>query len=119
MTAGGATRPEGPVKRRVTVLNEPGLHARPAVVLAERARQFAAAVALVGVTGTVEVGQRVDAKNVVPREGSLKSGLPSTWRRLFPIVPLPSAHPDLHRGHLAGRPSGKPDYFQAQEPPWL
>jgi phosphocarrier protein HPr len=53
------------VRRRVTVLNDPGLHARPAVVLAERARQFVARVALVGVTGTVEVGQRVDAKNVV------------------------------------------------------
>jgi phosphotransferase system HPr (HPr) family protein len=53
------------VRRRVTVLNDPGLHARPAVVLAERARQFVADVALVGVTGTVEVGQRVDAKNVV------------------------------------------------------
>jgi phosphotransferase system HPr (HPr) family protein len=53
------------VRRRVTVLNDPGLHARPAVVLAERARRFTAEVSLVGVEGTAEAGQRVDAKNVV------------------------------------------------------
>jgi phosphotransferase system HPr (HPr) family protein len=54
-----------PVRRRVTVLNAQGLHARPAVVLAERARQFSSDVALVSVEGTGEAGTSVDAKNAV------------------------------------------------------
>jgi phosphocarrier protein NPr len=53
------------VRQRVSVLNEQGLHARPAVVLAERARQFTAEVVLVSIEGAGESGQRVDAKNAV------------------------------------------------------
>lgn len=57
------------VRRRVEVVNAQGLHARPAALLVQRARGFAADVALVLVSappGTgAEPGMRVDAKNVL------------------------------------------------------
>ncbi len=57
------------VIRRVQVLNAAGLHARPAAVLAERAKQFESDVALilaeVPADLGVEVGTRVDAKSVM------------------------------------------------------
>lgn len=57
------------VRRRVEVLNEAGLHARPAAVLAECARQYAAAVSLelafVPEDMGVALGTRVDAKSVM------------------------------------------------------
>lgn len=57
------------VRRRVTVLNEAGLHARPAAVLAECARGFESEVALelaaVPEDMGVAIGTRVDAKSVM------------------------------------------------------
>ncbi len=58
-----------PVVRRVTVRNLPGLHARPASVLAARARTFQADLELVlvdaGSGQSSEVGTRVDAKSIL------------------------------------------------------
>ncbi|MDJ0973605.1 MAG: HPr family phosphocarrier protein [Planctomycetota bacterium] len=57
------------IRRRVEVLNEAGLHARPAAVLAECARGFEAEVSLelasVPEDMGVAVGTRVDAKSVM------------------------------------------------------
>ena len=57
------------IRRRVEVLNEAGLHARPAAVLAECARGFEADVSLelaaVPEDMGVAVGTRVDAKSVM------------------------------------------------------
>ena len=59
----------GTVKRRVEVLNEAGLHARPAAVLAEHAKSFDAEIVLVLAHVPedlgVELGTRVDAKSVM------------------------------------------------------
>ena len=68
-TIDNGTETNEPVVRRVTVLNPPGLHARPASVLAARARQFAADIELVlvdaGTGRAAEVGTRVDAKSIL------------------------------------------------------
>lgn len=57
------------VRRRVEVLNEAGLHARPAAVLAECARGFQSDVSLelasVPEDMGVAIGTRVDAKSVM------------------------------------------------------
>jgi phosphotransferase system HPr (HPr) family protein len=57
------------VKARVEVLYERGLHARPASLVAQRAREFQADVALVLVESPVEIstppGTRADAKNIM------------------------------------------------------
>jgi phosphotransferase system HPr (HPr) family protein len=53
------------VRRRVTLRNRIGLHARPASLLAETARRFASQIALVGVEGTELAGKRADAKSVL------------------------------------------------------
>lgn len=57
------------IVKRVEVLNEAGLHARPAAVLAEHAKAFTADIALVLAEVPadlgVEVGTRVDAKSVM------------------------------------------------------
>ncbi len=57
------------VRRQVEVLNEAGLHARPAAVLAECARQYQADVSLELVSVPedmgVALGTRVDAKSVM------------------------------------------------------
>ena len=57
------------IRRSVTVLNEAGLHARPAAVLAQCAQGFEAEVALVLETVPedlgVEPGTRIDAKSVM------------------------------------------------------
>ena len=56
-------------RQRVEVVNAQGLHARPAALLVQRARGFAADVALVLVSAPAgsgaEPGTRVDAKNVL------------------------------------------------------
>lgn len=58
-----------PIVRRVRVHNPPGLHARPASILAQRARQFEAEIALVLVDpaggSATDVGVRVDAKSIL------------------------------------------------------
>lgn len=57
------------VRIRVEVKNEKGLHARPATLVAQRAREFQADVALVLVESPVHIstppGQRADAKNIM------------------------------------------------------
>ena len=59
----------GTIVRRVEVLNEAGLHARPAAVLAEHAKTFESDIALVLAQVPtdlgVEIGTRVDAKSVM------------------------------------------------------
>jgi phosphotransferase system HPr (HPr) family protein len=68
-TLENGTETNEPVVRRVTVLNPPGLHARPASVLAARAREFSADIELVlidaGTGRGSEVGTRVDAKSIL------------------------------------------------------
>ena len=58
-----------PVVRRVEVRNRAGLHARPATILAIRAKDFDAEVELVLITVPedhhLEPGTRVDAKNSI------------------------------------------------------
>ena len=60
---------DGKIVRRVEVLNEAGLHARPAAVLAEHAKAFESEIALVLARVPadlgVEIGTRVDAKSVM------------------------------------------------------
>ena len=55
--------------RRVTVDSPAGLHARPASVLAAKAREFASEISLVLVEAvgerTIDAGTRVDAKSVL------------------------------------------------------
>lgn len=55
--------------RRVTVESPAGLHARPASVLAAKAREFDAEIGLILVQAvgerTIETGTRVDAKSVL------------------------------------------------------
>ena len=57
------------VRVRVEVKNEKGLHARPATLVAQRAREFQAEVVLVLVESPVHIstppGQRADAKNIM------------------------------------------------------
>ncbi len=57
------------VRARVQVLYERGLHARPASLVAQRARQFQSDVAIVLVDSPVEIstqpGTRADAKNIL------------------------------------------------------
>jgi len=57
------------VRVRVEVHNEKGLHARPATLVAQRAREFQSEVALVLVESPVHIstppGQRADAKNIM------------------------------------------------------
>ena len=65
----GLGKTNEPIVRRVTVLNPPGLHARPASVLAARAREFQCDVELVlvdaGSGRASEIGTRVDAKSIL------------------------------------------------------
>jgi phosphocarrier protein len=59
----------GPVVRRVAVRNRAGLHARPATMIAMKAKEFTAVVELVLVSVPadhhLEAGTRVDAKNSI------------------------------------------------------
>ena len=61
--------PPALVRRRVEVVNLQGLHARPAALLAQRARAFSCELALVLVAAPegsgAEPGTRVDARNVL------------------------------------------------------
>lgn len=65
----GAADTAATIRRRVEVLNEAGLHARPAAVLAECAKSFSSEVVLelmsVPEDLGVSVGTRVDAKSVM------------------------------------------------------
>ena len=58
-----------PSVRRVEVRNPPGLHARPASVLAAKAQEFDSDITLIlaenATGGGIEVGTRVDAKSVL------------------------------------------------------
>ena len=57
-----------PVVRRVRVLNPPGLHARPASVLAAAAKRFESDIELVligGGVGTTAIDTGVDAKSIL------------------------------------------------------
>lgn len=55
--------------RRVVVESSSGLHARPASVLAARAREFSSEISLIlveaGGARSIEAGTRVDAKSVL------------------------------------------------------
>jgi phosphocarrier protein len=57
------------VRTRVVVKNEKGLHARPATLVAQRAREFRSDISLVLVESPVHIstppGQRADAKNIM------------------------------------------------------
>lgn len=57
------------VRSQVEVLHEKGLHARPASLVAQRAREFQADIAVVLVESPVEIstppGTRADAKNIM------------------------------------------------------
>jgi phosphocarrier protein NPr len=57
------------IRARVEVLTEKGLHARPASLVAQRAREFQADVALVLIESPEEIttppGTRADAKNIM------------------------------------------------------
>lgn len=59
----------GQARRRVQVVNEKGVHARPAAMLATRAKRFASQLAITLVEipdgGGAEAGTRVDAKDVL------------------------------------------------------
>lgn len=61
--------PPAPVVRHVEVLNEAGLHARPAAILAQRTQAFDAQVTLVLVHAPADLGvatgTRVDASSVM------------------------------------------------------
>lgn len=58
-----------PVKRRVEVFNKAGLHARPATMIAIKAKEFASEVELVLASVPedhhLEAGTRADAKNSI------------------------------------------------------
>lgn len=60
---------EGATRRRVRVVNPKGIHARPAAMLASKARGFSCELALVLVEAPAgsgaEPGTRVDAKDVL------------------------------------------------------
>jgi phosphotransferase system HPr (HPr) family protein len=60
---------EGATRRRVTVVNPKGIHARPAAMLAARAKAYACDLALVMIEAPAgegaEPGTRVDAKDVL------------------------------------------------------
>lgn len=60
---------EPTARRRVTVVNRQGIHARPAALLVQRARSFACDLALVLLEAPegagAEAGTRVDAKDVL------------------------------------------------------
>lgn len=60
---------EPAARRRVTVVNRRGIHARPAAMLVQRARAFPCELALVLLEAPegsgAEPGTRVDAKNVL------------------------------------------------------
>ncbi len=60
---------EPAARRRVTVVNRQGIHARPAAMLVQRARAYACELALVLLQAPegsgAEPGTRVDAKNVL------------------------------------------------------
>ena len=58
---GDETSRPGGCSRRVMVLNELGLHARPAARLAQEAQRFTSEIKLIGGPG----GQEVDAKSIL------------------------------------------------------